>query len=135
MTTPTSPRNPARDGQFQAEGQWIRTAKRLAIYERDNWECAYCGQGPRDKRSHKLAQVVLTLDHLTPKSQGGTNGAENLVTACRSCNSSRQDKPWREFAPGGAIERIEYLIEQPLDMALGKALVESIKGTPELEDK
>lgn len=114
--------------RYQPAGQWIRSEKRAALYERDNWECAYCGRGPRDKRNHRQAQVVLTLDHLVPRSQGGDNSARNLVTACKSCNSSRQDRAWRDFAPGGAQERIEWLIEQPLDLDLGKAIIASLAG-------
>ena len=112
---------------------WIAPAKRAAIYERDGWECAYCGRGPRAKRNPKQAQLILTLDHLTPRCQGGDNTAHNLVTACQKCNSSRQERDWRDFAPGGAQERIEWLIEQPLDLDLGKSIIASLKGSPELE--
>lgn len=108
--------------------RWIRPEKRAALYERDGWECAYCGRGPRDKRNPKQASVVLTLDHLVPRVQGGDNDAHNLVTACKTCNSSRQDRPWRDYATGGAQERIEYLIEQPLDIELGKAIIASLEG-------
>lgn len=113
--------------------KWIRPERRAAIYERDNWECAYCGQGPRDARNMKQARVVLTLDHLVPRCEGGDNSTANLVTACQRCNSSRQEKSWREFATGGAIDRIEWLIEQPTDIELGKAIIASLKGD-EVED-
>lgn len=117
-----------RQGAAQASGQWIRTEKRAAIYERDSWECCFCGRGPRDRRNLRQAQVILSLDHLIPRSQGGDNSARNLVSACISCNSSRGARDWREFAPGGAQERIEWLIEQPLDIELGKAIVASLEG-------
>lgn len=76
-----------------ASGAWIRPAKRLAINLRDAFRCVYCcrdlhGADPRD----------VTLDHVETKANGGNNEASNLVTACRSCNSSRQDKPLRRFA-------------------------------------
>ena len=54
---------------------WIRKEKRLAIYLRDGLACCFCGEGVEDG-------AKLTLDHLTPHSHGGTNGAENLATAC-----------------------------------------------------
>ena len=68
---------------------WIRDEKRLAIYFRDNCSCVYCGESSN-----------LTLDHLKPRSRGGTNDPRNLVTCCYSCNSSRKDRPltvWLRF--------------------------------------
>lgn len=77
----------------QPTGQWIRPAKRLAINLRDNLRCVYCckdlhGADPRD----------VTLDHVIAKADGGSNHESNLVTACRTCNCSRQDMPINRFA-------------------------------------
>ena len=66
--------------------KWIRKDLRLAIYLRDGLVCAYCG---RDLAGAPPADV--TLDHLIPGHED--HRATNLVTACRSCNSSRQDTP------------------------------------------
>lgn len=33
-----------------------------------------------------------TQDHIIPISKGGTHTADNVVPACKSCNSSKQDK-------------------------------------------
>jgi 5-methylcytosine-specific restriction endonuclease McrA len=33
-----------------------------------------------------------TVDHVVPVSRGGTASMENLVVACRSCNSRKGDK-------------------------------------------
>ena len=43
--------------------------------------CAYCGSADR-----------LSLDHLIPRCAGGADDADNLVLACRSCNSSKQGR-------------------------------------------
>lgn len=43
--------------------------------------CAYCGS--RNK---------LSLDHLLPRCKGGQDKGDNLVWACRSCNSSKNDQ-------------------------------------------
>ncbi|MCB1941806.1 MAG: HNH endonuclease, partial [Candidatus Accumulibacter sp.] len=40
--------------------------------------CCYCGS--RD---------FLSVDHLIPRKRGGANTGDNLVWACRSCNSSK----------------------------------------------
>lgn len=79
--------------KHQATGQWIRTDKRLAIYLRDRFTCLYCC---RDL--HDADPSDITLDHVKCQSDGGGNGEGNLVTACRSCNCSRQDKPLARFA-------------------------------------
>ena len=71
---------------------WIRRDKRLAIYDRDGYQCVYC-----------LARAKLTLDHLKPRSKGGDNGERNLITACKPCNMRRGDNPWWEFADNGDV--------------------------------
>ena len=69
---------------------WIRQEKRLAIYLRDDLCCAYCGSTIEDG-------ATLSLDHLTPRSKGGSNEATNLVTCCTKCNSSRGNRPVKTF--------------------------------------
>ena len=54
---------------------------RARIYKRDGHKCVYCG-------NHKN----LTIDHVLPKSRGGTNRWTNLVTCCGSCNRKKGDK-------------------------------------------
>ncbi len=48
---------------------------KLGVYRRDGHKCQYCGS----TRS-------LTLDHVLPKSKGGEDTWENLVTCCFPCN-------------------------------------------------
>ncbi len=99
---------------------WIRQDKRLAIYLRDRFACVYCGVSLRG-----AAPGTLTLDHLTPRCQGGTNAAENLVTACRPCNSSRQDRDWQAFAPSAVVQRqIETL--RSLDLARFRVMAQAL---------
>ena len=107
-----------RQGKAQASGCWIRAEKRLAIYLRDNFCCVYCGQDLK-----KETPQNVTLDHLTPRSQGGDNRALNLVTACRACNCSRGAREWTEYATGGAVARIFLLTALPLNSALAKSII------------
>jgi 5-methylcytosine-specific restriction endonuclease McrA len=56
-------------------------AKRMfreSIKARDGHKCVYCGSSEN-----------LTVDHIRPKSKGGTDTADNLVTACRPCNQAK----------------------------------------------
>jgi hypothetical protein len=70
---------------------WIRPAKRLAIYLRDGLACVYCGASIE-------GGAKLTLDHLRPYCSGGTNAETNLVTCCHTCNSARGNRSWKLFA-------------------------------------
>lgn len=48
---------------------------KMGVYRRDGHKCQYCGS----TRS-------LTIDHVMPKSRGGEDTWENLVTCCSPCN-------------------------------------------------
>jgi 5-methylcytosine-specific restriction endonuclease McrA len=117
-----------RQGACQPQGRWIRREKRLAIYLRDDFRCVYCGAVLRYARPSEV-----TLDHLLPRSAGGNNEAYNLVTADKSCNSSRRDTPWTDYATGGARDRIEQLRHRPLNLELARALIEDRAGDSNLE--
>jgi 5-methylcytosine-specific restriction endonuclease McrA len=71
--------------------KWIRRNTRLRIYARDLNTCVYCGS-----RGLELPEGTdvfrLTLDHVVPRTLGGSNRPDNLVTCCLSCNSSRQHR-------------------------------------------
>jgi len=75
------------------KGVCVRTDLRLAIYLRDRFTCIYC---LRDL--HDADPRDISLDHVIPCSAGGGNTPNNLVTACRTCNCSRQDQPLDRFA-------------------------------------
>jgi 5-methylcytosine-specific restriction endonuclease McrA len=51
---------------------------RRNIFARDNNQCQYCGK--------KFPTSELSLDHVVPRSQGGTSTWENIVCACVTCN-------------------------------------------------
>src|SRR5438105_14707317 len=51
---------------------------RRNIFARDNNQCQYCGK--------KFPTSELSLDHITPRSQGGLSTCEDLVCACVRCN-------------------------------------------------
>lgn len=64
----------------------------LQIRERDGHACVYCGATEKSSGAH------LHFDHLTPRSQGGSDEPTNLALACRSCNSRRQNKSLAQWA-------------------------------------
>ena len=57
-----------------------RKITRRAVFARDDWTCQYCGS-----RSN------LTVDHVIPRSKGGTSDWENIVASCAPCNRRKGD--------------------------------------------
>ncbi len=57
----------------------------LDILEEHNYRCAYCGV-------EFEIENLPTKDHIIPLSKGGQNTKENIVPACRSCNSKKNNK-------------------------------------------
>lgn len=72
---------------------------RQTIFSRDNFTCVYCNK--------KVASNKLTLDHIIPKSrwneitknkkQSDFHSWENVVTACKECNSKKGNKLLHEL--------------------------------------
>jgi hypothetical protein len=106
---------------------WIRPAKRLAIYLRDGFCCGYCG-----KDLHRAKEGQCSLDHLTPRSQGGSNEATNLITACLKCNVARGTTPWRQYATGGAIIRIARQRRLVLNVPAAKTIIAGVANFSEV---
>ena len=57
-----------------------RKITRRAVFARDGWACQYCGS-----RSN------LTVDHVIPRSKGGSSNWENIVASCAPCNRRKGD--------------------------------------------
>lgn len=53
---------------------------RRAVFARDGHKCQYCG-APAEN-----------IDHIIPRSKGGTHTWENVVAACRPCNMRKEDR-------------------------------------------
>ncbi len=51
---------------------------RFNIYARDGNRCQYCGR--------QFPRAELNLDHVVPRSRGGTSVWENVVCSCHRCN-------------------------------------------------
>jgi 5-methylcytosine-specific restriction endonuclease McrA len=67
--------------EYRRIPQQSRALSRKNILMRDHYTCQYCGNagGAGD----------LTLDHVVPRSRGGSSSWENLVAACRRCNNRK----------------------------------------------
>lgn len=63
----------------------IRFSKKN-VFKRDNHTCQYCGR----------SGVGMTIDHVIPKSRGGTTCWENVVVACQKCNLKKGSRTPKE---------------------------------------
>jgi hypothetical protein len=114
-------------------GHWITEARRWAIWARDGLACVYCGVSLEEG-------ARLTLDHVRPRSHGGSHASTNLVTACVHCNSVRAATSIQVFCehlrslavPSEVIEtipdRVLKATQRPVDLARGRALAAAAKA-------
>lgn len=63
-----------------------RQSKKAQLIQEFGSQCWWFGRS--------LPPEDLTLDHVKPKSLGGSNSLENLRLACLSCNRSRGNSPY-----------------------------------------
>ena len=69
------------------------TYTRYLILQRDGYKCRVCGSNGNDcevkKKVHGQTWVIkggIEIQHIIPKSQGGTDHPANLITLCRKCH-------------------------------------------------
>ncbi|MBA3369188.1 MAG: HNH endonuclease [Geodermatophilaceae bacterium] len=58
---------------------------RRAVFARDSGKCVYCGI------------TATSIDHVVPRSRGGTHSWDNVVAACRRCNHAKADRTLAEM--------------------------------------
>lgn len=102
----------AWDARSGRSAKFVRRSLRLAIYLRDGFDCVFCaGVFPLGRD--------LTLDHVVPRTDGGSNLASNLVTACFACNFERQNTPLR----ARELRRAAAACAKPVDRAAALRLL------------
>lgn len=57
--------------------------KRFLLLKKYNYTCQYCGA--------KAPDIELEVDHILPKSKGGSDKEENLTISCVNCNLGKGD--------------------------------------------
>ena len=65
-----------------------RKITRRAVLARDAYTCQYCGR----------ESAGLTVDHVIPRSRGGTSHWDNIVAACAPCNRKKGNRLPNEAA-------------------------------------
>ena len=67
----------------------------LLVYliARDGLVCHWCGR-ICNHNANPNSESYPTVEHLKRQCEGGKNDPENLVVACRKCNSGRHSLCW-----------------------------------------
>lgn len=82
---------------FQAKLAYLTAKKvylRNRLAEAQNWRCCWCGC---DTIPEKGRANSATIEHVTPRSKGGTDHPDNLAMSCNGCNQRRRDIDAEEF--------------------------------------
>ena len=109
--------NPEICGTEYQQGTLIGYEIRDYLLNKWNHTCAYCG----------IKDAPLEIDHIYPKSKGGSNRVSNLTIACHKCNQAKNNKNIEEFLKNkpDVLKKILFECKKPLSDA---AKVNSIRN-------
>lgn len=79
--------NPEISGVEYQQGELAGYEVREYLLEKWGRECAYCG----------AEDTPIEIEHIVPKSRGGSDRVSNLTLACRTCNQAKGNRDIREF--------------------------------------
>ncbi|NEN96643.1 MAG: HNH endonuclease [Moorea sp. SIO3I7] len=98
--------NPEISGIEYQQGELMGYEVREYLYQKWDRQCVYCG-------AHS---VKLEIEHIVPKSKGGTNRVSNLTLACHRCNQAKGNLNAQDFLLGkpDVLKRILARAKQPL---------------------
>ena len=98
--------NPEISGVEYQQGELMGYEVREYLLEKWDRTCAYCGK----------TDIPLEIEHIVPKSKGGSNRVSNLTLACTACNRKKGNKPLEQFLSRkpGLLKRIQKQSGMPL---------------------
>ena len=82
--------NPEVSGVGYQQGTLAGYEVREYLLEKWHRTCVYC----------KAQNAPLQIEHLTPKSRGGSDRVSNLALACEKCNQKKANRPLEDFLKG-----------------------------------
>lgn len=68
------------------------TDKKAYLLERENHCCIYCGI--------HASKAKMQIEHVVPRSKGGTDSLDNLVLSCRACNEAKGNQDIQTYLKG-----------------------------------
>lgn len=101
--------NAAIQGQEYQHGTLFEAEVKQYLLTKWQHRCAYC----------QASATRLEIDHVRPRSRGGSDRVSNLVISCRACNEAKADQPLEAFLADRTdlLGRILAQLKTPLDDA------------------
>lgn len=100
-------------GTAYQQGPLYKNKLRSFIFNLSNGKCVYCGAKAEE------------IDHIIPRSNGGTNSTYNLVAACRACNQMKSNLSLKEF---GKLVGKDFSKIEPKALPKDAAIVQSARN-------
>jgi 5-methylcytosine-specific restriction endonuclease McrA len=79
--------NPPDSGKEYQQGELAGYEVREYLLEKWGRKCAYCG----------VENVPFEVEHIYPKSKGGSDRISNLTLACHACNQAKGNRDIKDF--------------------------------------
>ena len=98
--------NPEISGVEYQQGTLFGYEIREYLLEKWHRKCAYCG----------ATDTQLEIEHIVPKSKGGSNRVSNLAISCHSCNQAKSNQEIEQFLSGkpNVLQQILSQAKKPL---------------------
>jgi 5-methylcytosine-specific restriction endonuclease McrA len=93
---------------------------RRKVLARDSYKCYLCNRTV--KRIHEGGKQedgsLATVDHVIPRSKGGTDDLENLKTCCYNCNNRKADELIGHSAGYATVSHKDGAVSSSLTLAI-----------------
>ena len=100
-------------GNDYQQGNLYNKNLREFVFSKTKGRCSYC------------EEKATEIDHIIPRSNGGTNSSYNLTPACRSCNEKKSNLSLKEF---GKLMNRDYSQLEPKKLPKNAAIVQSARN-------
>ncbi|WP_338635188.1 RNA-guided endonuclease IscB [Spirobacillus cienkowskii] len=98
--------SPEISGAEYQQGELLGYEVREYLLEKWNRKCTYC----------EKENIPLQIEHITPRSKGGSNRVSNLCLACEKCNQKKANKDIKDFlkTKPELLKKIKTHLQKPL---------------------
>ena len=100
-------------GVAYQQGPLYQTKLKSYLFKKCNGRCVYCGNKAEE------------IEHIVPKSKGGTDSPYNLVIACKKCNKLKGKSSLKEF---GELMNKDYSHLEPKKLPRDASIVQAARN-------